>query len=209
MVLHWKWFQCRERRTPDVWSGAGGADVVAPGTDPIKGPEFGLAKSGSLTATRVPPGRGDGTNGADRLLSTEAEAGRASSFPGKYSKNSYLLLGQSERRCHGPLTFNAVEHLSATILLLARPSRASFPSFTFARISWDVCLSGFSRTKKTNDIIAKNALYIEFQYSPKRRFLCFISMVMWMILRDTLMPAAAQAYDRLSIFSPAKHVSET
>jgi hypothetical protein len=44
-------------------------------------------------------------------------------------------------------TFNAVEHLSAAWLLIARPLSASFPSYASARISSDPGLSKFSSTK--------------------------------------------------------------
>lgn len=45
--------------------------------------------------------------------------------------------------CH---TLSADEHLSAAWLILARPARASFPSFASARISRQPSLSGCSKT---------------------------------------------------------------
>lgn len=117
------------------------------------------------------------------------------SLSGKCSNSPYPRLaadlgkGGIQRR----LTLNAIEHLSAAILRLANPLRASLPSLASARISFDPGLSGFSRTKNTRDMMAKNVVYMVNQYAPINNPRLFISVVMWTIFRETLTPAAAQA----------------
>ena len=65
-------------------------------------------------------------------------------------------------------TFNAVLHLSAARLLLAKYAKTSLPSTASRKSSKLVELVGFSKTKYRIDTIAKNVVYIENQYAPAR-----------------------------------------
>lgn len=91
------------------------------------------------------------------------------------------------------LTFSAVLHLSAARLLFAKYANTSFPSTASRSNSKLVGLCGFSKTKYKIDTIAKKVVYMENQYAPANwpRFL--ISVEMWMMLRETLTQAEAQA----------------
>lgn len=64
-------------------------------------------------------------------------------------------------------------------------------------------------TKNTNAKMAKKVVYIVNQYVPFNRPRLFISDVMCTMLRETLMQAAAQAYDLSSIDLPEEVFGET
>ena len=57
--------------------------------------------------------------------------------------------------------------------------------------------------------MAENVVYIVNQYAPINMPRFFISLVMWTMLRDTLTPAAAHAYDRSSMVLFAQVFCET
>lgn len=57
-------------------------------------------------------------------------------------------------------TANVMVHLSAAILLLARLAKVSLPSYASRRVSLAAELFGFSSTKNTKEIMAKNVVYI-------------------------------------------------
>lgn len=91
-------------------------------------------------------------------------------------------------------TLRLWEHLSAAILFFARPANVFFPSrASLSTPSFAVGESGFSRTKKMRDRIAKYVVYMVNQKEPLRKPLLYIPAVMCTTFRETLTQAAAQA----------------